>query len=447
MPSPNLTRPFWLIVFLASFTPTARADEKVTLKETFGPGYQYHVSARTELAGQMTVPDQKDPKQSKLLPLTGESAMEYDERILKADNGLVDKTFRIYRRLDLHRKVGDQPQEALLRPEVKRLIVLRHQNVQVPFSPDGPVTWEETDLVRTDVFVPALIGMLPEGAVNIGDHWNASKASLQVLTDMTKIEEGEVSCRLDKVMTLEKRHIARVEFSGSIRGLIEDGLSQQKLSGYFDFDLDSNHLSYVYLKGVHLLLDKDNKEAGKLEGRLILTRQANTRCKELTDEAVKAVRQDPDSDLMLLLYENPEQGVRFLYPRRWHVSESNDRQITMDGPEGSGLRLTFDAPARIPQAAQFLKESHDWFVDQKAKVLKTERVERIQTKPAVVDRFSLEVEIKEQKVVMAYYVTHQAQGAATLAARLTKDDLPALHKEVEAIARSLVIKSSGKKSN
>jgi hypothetical protein len=435
-----------LAAFIALFTTTARAEEKVLLKESFAPGYQYHVSARTELAGQMTVPDPKDPKQSNRLPLIGESAMEYDERVAKADKGgAVDKTLRIYRRLDLHRKVGDQPQEALLRSEARRLVVLRHQNVEVPFSPDGPLTWEETDLIRSDVFVPALIGLLPDTEVKIGDQWNASKPCLQELTDMTKIEEGDVSCRLDKVMTLEKRRVARIEFSGSLRGLIEDGLSQQKLSGYFDFDLDSNHLSYVYLKGVHLLLDKDGKEAGKLEGRLILTRQVNTRCKELTDEAVKAYRQEPDSELMLLLYDNPDQGIRFLYPRRWRVSESNDRQITLDGPEGSGLRLTFDAPERIPHAAQFLKESRDWFVDQKAKVLKIDNVERIQTKPSVVDRFSLEVDIKDQKVLMAYFVTHQAQGAATLAARLTKDDLPALRKEVEEIARSLVIKSSPKK--
>jgi hypothetical protein len=143
---------------------------------------------------------------------------------------------------------------------------------------------------------------------------------------------------------------------------------------------------------------------------------------------------------MLLLYDSPEQGVRFLYPRRWHVGEGNDRQITMDGPDGSGLRLTFDLPSRIPRAPQFLKDSRDWFADQKAKVQSIENVERVQTKPTEVDRFSLDVDIKDQKVLMAYYVTHQAQGAATLAARLTKEDLPALRKEVEGIARSLTIK-------
>ena len=40
-------------------------------------------------------------------------------------------------------------------------------------------------------------------------------------------------------MTMEKRRIARVDLSGTIRGITEDGPNQQKLTGYFDFDLDS----------------------------------------------------------------------------------------------------------------------------------------------------------------------------------------------------------------
>src|SRR5260370_9046099 len=293
----------------------------------------------------MTLSPQKDQKEPKLLPLTGESALEYDERILKADKeGQVDKTLRVYRGLALHRKVRDQPQEASLRPEVRRLVVLHHKGIEVPFSPDGPLTPPEIDLIRTDIFTPAFAGLLPDKAVKAGDRWKASQAAVQELTDMVKIKEGELECRLDKLMSIEKRRIARVDLSGAIRGLTEDGPNQQKLTGYFDFDLDSNYVSYFYLKGVHLLLDKDGKEAGKLEGRLILTRQVNTRSKELTDDAVKKVQQEPDSELMLLLYDNPEQGVRFLYPRRWHVCEGNDRQITMDGPHGSGLPLPFFRP-------------------------------------------------------------------------------------------------------
>src|SRR5260370_12497611 len=163
----------WFLLLAGFFLYSAEwawGEELVRLKEDLPPGYQYHVSGRTELSGQMTLSPQKDQKEPKLLPLTGESALEYDERILKADKeGQVDKTLRVYRGLALHRKVGDQPQEASLRPEVRRLVVLRHKGVEVPFSPDGPLTPPEIDLIRTDIFTPAFSGLLPDKAVKAGD--------------------------------------------------------------------------------------------------------------------------------------------------------------------------------------------------------------------------------------------------------------------------------------
>ena len=55
------------------------------------------------------------------------------------------------------------------------------------------------------------------------------------------------------------------------------------------------------------------------------------------------------------------------------------------------------------------------------------------------DHFALETEAADQKAVMDYYIARQANGGATLAARLTPDDVEALQKEVEGIARSLAI--------
>src|SRR5207302_7186095 len=146
---------------------------------------------------------------------TGKSAIEYDERVLTADtDGQVQKTFRIYRRIDFQRKVGERQQESTIRPGIRRLVVIRHENAEVPFSPDGPLTWGEIDLVRTDVFTPALLGLLPDQAVRRGDRWNATTAAVQELTDLERIEEGGVECRLEEVATLEGRHYARVAMKG-----------------------------------------------------------------------------------------------------------------------------------------------------------------------------------------------------------------------------------------
>jgi hypothetical protein len=100
--------------------------------------------------------------------------------------------------------------------------------------------------------------------------------------------------------------------------------------------------------------------------------------------------------------------------------------------------ITLDTPARIPSGAQFLTESRDWLIKQKARVLRTEEPRTVQAEPPL-EQFALEAEMGGQKFLMDYYVARQAQGGATLAARLAGADTAELRKEVERIARSLSV--------
>ena len=223
---------------------------------------------------------------------------------------------------------------------------------------------------------------MPDHSVRTGDRWLASVSAVRELTDLDRIDEGKVECRLEQVASSEGKSQARVALAGTVRGINEDGPNRQTLEGYFYFDLESNHLSYLYLKGIHSLLDKDGREVGRVEGRFAMTRKVNTTCPELSDEAIKTVALEPDADNTLLLYENPDLGVRFLYPRRWRVSAVRGTQITLDGVDGNGVMLTVDPPARAPGAAQFLTESRSWLVKQQARVVREEPARRVRCRSA-----------------------------------------------------------------
>jgi hypothetical protein len=365
--------------------------------------------------------------------------VEYDERVLDVEQDKhVRKTVRLCRRTDFRRTVGDRPQENSLRPQVRRLVLLRQQNKEVPFSPDGPLTWGEIDLIRTDVFTPALTGLLADHPVRLGDSWSATQGAIQELTDLERIEEGSLECRLEQFTTLQERRHARIAFHGTVRGTNEDGPNRQELDGYFYFDLVSNHLSYLYLQGKHFMLDKDGKEVGKIEGRFVLSRQVNTRAAELSEAALRGVTLEPSADNTLLLYDNPELGVRFVYPRRWHVAGVRGSQVALDSADGSGLLLTLDPLTRAPTGERFLAESRDWLGKQQARLLRVEAPRTVRAVP-ILEHFALETEMGKQKFIMDYYVTRQKHGGATLAARLLPRDLTALQKEVERIAQSVAV--------
>jgi hypothetical protein len=428
-----------LFASVAQVTSAAKAEEPVRLVERFTPGYQYHVSVRVDLGGSLTLPAEKGRPAPRQLAVNGDSAVEYDERVLALDkDGSVQKTVRLCRRTDFHRTIDGRAQQTGLRPAVRRLVVLRGDNTKVPFSPDGALTWAEIDLVRTDVFAPALAGLLADRPVGPGDRWVATEGAVRELTDMERIDEGKLECRLEQVTMAEGTRRARVALAGTVRGLNEDGPNRQYLEGYFYFDLESNHLSYLYLKGVHSLLDKDGREVGRVEGRFVMTRQRGTSCPELTDDGLKGVAVEPDADNTLLLYENPELGVKFLYPRRWRVGAIRGAQITLDGADGNGLLLTVDPPSRVPRGEQLLPESRDWLLKQRAQVVREEPVHRVRAEPAL-DAFALEAELGAQKFLMDYYILRQPAGGVTLAARVVPADREAARRELEKMARSITL--------
>ena len=383
-----------LLIFMASFISSVQgADDSVRLRENSPEGYHYHVNCRVEVTGSLTLPPEKEKAAPKQLPVRGSSLIDYDERVLSTKAGQVDKTLRIYRQVDFQRRIGDRPQEATIRPEVRRLVVLRLNHVEVPFSPDGPLMWGEIDLVRTDVFTPALTGLLPDGSVRPGDRWKATNSAVQELTDMERIEEGQVECRLDQVGMLQDRRQARVNFSGTVRGVNEDGPNRQRLEGFFYFDLESNHVSYLSVNGVSILLDKDGKEVGRVEGQFMLTRQANQRCRELSDEALRGLRVEPTEDNTRLLYDNPDLGVRFLYPRRWKVMGVRGQQVAVDEANGNGLLLTLEPAPQVPNGAQYQRESKDWLEQQRAKILAVDSPRRLSSDRGELEHFALEVHL------------------------------------------------------
>ena len=228
---------------------TLAAQDAVRLIEVFRPDYQYRVSCRVEIEGTLKLPAGKDAA-GPTLKISGTSTIKYDERVLSVAQGRVDKTVRKVQKMVFARKVGDQDQESKLRADLSLLVIQRIDNVEVPFSPQGPLLLGEIELVRTDVFTPALAGLLPKAPVKMGDDWPADFEALKELTDLEKITKGGLTCRCEGTDRVDA-HRARVGFKGVINGVGEDGPAQHDLEGYYIFDLKGNHISYLSLQGIH----------------------------------------------------------------------------------------------------------------------------------------------------------------------------------------------------
>jgi hypothetical protein len=176
-----------------------------------------------------------------------------------------------------------------------------------------------------------------------------------------------------------------------------------------------------------------------MEGVCVLTRRLKSSNADLKDAAVTRLKLEPDDENTLLLYENPDLGIKLQHSRRWRVGRVQGRQITLDETHGNGLLITVEPPKLIPTTEQFMRESKELLSQKKAKFAKSENPTRVANAPVELDRFSFEVELGTERTWMDYYVARQQLGGACFAARLLPDGRETMRKEVEKIARSLVV--------
>ena len=109
------------------------AEEPIRIQETFPAGYQYRVSSRVEITGSLSLPAEGTQAVPKSLPVTGTSAIDYDERILDiAADGLVQKTLRVFRRIDFqHIEPGGSNRPHGIRKTDQRQVLLRCPHLDI----------------------------------------------------------------------------------------------------------------------------------------------------------------------------------------------------------------------------------------------------------------------------------------------------------------------------
>jgi hypothetical protein len=417
-------------------------QEAIRFAEDFRTGHAYKVDVQVKLTGRIALPSQEKGKPPQVVPLTGTSRVVYEERLLAPDAANTVKAVRAYREVDFRRVTGTLTQDAGIRPSVRRMVVIKNGPKKAPFSPDGPLTWGEIDVVRTDVFNPAAVpGLLPGGPVKPGQSWRASAAAVAELTDMEKVDEGELTVEFLGVTTVDGKRLAKLKIAGTVRGVNEDGPNRQKLDGTAYFDLGANLLTYLSLRGTHELINGQTGQIdGLIEGQFTMIRSAIALPADLSDASLRGLDLKPGADNTLLLYDSPDLGVRLLYPRSWRVDAAQGRQLTLvRGQTGAGMLITVEPQSRVPSADAYLKETTQFLQKEKAQITAVDRPTRVRADPVQLDTFAVEAVLGADRVRLEYAVLRQTDGGVTVAARLPAAAAGELRPEVERIIRSLAV--------
>jgi hypothetical protein len=416
-------------------------NQVYTLKESFQEGASYHVESSVRLQGRLSLPAQAQ-KESQDIQFRGEGRIRYTERVLTPlEDGEAIRTVRLYQQVEMQRRVGEATQETTVRPHVRRLVLLAHRGKRAPFSPDGPLTWGELDLIRTDPFCPILMtGLLPQKAVAVGDKWKVTAAAVRELTDLDTIQEGGLEVELIGPTQVQQKQLLRLKLSGVVRGSNGDGQHVHHLDGTIYYDPQWPGITYLSLKGTHHLLNEKGQPGGTIEGYFVLNRSAAHELPpKLQDSALSGLNLKPTPENTRLLFEDHQSGLRFLYPRSWRVGMVRGRQITIDHVQGAGILLTLESSTKMPTPEGYYQEVVAFLRQRQAQWQKLHGPHSGGTPPNTLIRFGIRAKWDKGEEQLEYALVYQPEGGVIAAARLPLNQVETLLPEMEQIFRSLQV--------
>ena len=281
-------------------------------------------------------------------------------------------------------RVGGQLSSPSLRNERSRIVVRIDGGLLSPWSPQGPLTPKELELLPSLGDPLLLSALLPDRAVAVGENWTPAAWVGPALAGAEVALNGQVNCQLDAVR--DGKAIIRV--TGKINVATKGATSETKLDGVLHYDLKSAAIANAELTQI------EERSIGPLMPGMSLTLKSAVRrtpapaSAAFSDADLAAIPATPPTE-MLRLEHLTSFGVALQCDREWMPFHQTGQLLVLRLLDRGGLiaqcNLT-PAPTVTPGKRTSDQEFQEDIVrtlgDQLTKILSAEEV-RLPSGPAI----------------------------------------------------------------
>jgi hypothetical protein len=302
------------------------ADEKVMLREELQAGDTWSVTIKFDAKGNQNAPagDKATP-----LPFAAQGQFAYEEKVMPIDpeaKDLAGRTVRFYTQASLESSVRDSRTTRTLREAVRVVVNEIRGGRPFLFSPSGPLTVEEFDMLQGEAPMNTLLvgQLLSPELVAPGDAWKPADAVVAALLNLDAITTNAGEVKLVEV----KDATARFEIGGKIEGQVSGATTKQALTGQIVFDRARKKIARI-----ELTRDDDRgrgpvSHALKAQSSLTIERSFDA-VAHVNSEAVANLPLAANAATEQLVYTQTDGQYRFHFPRGWAVLLNNPRVTLM----------------------------------------------------------------------------------------------------------------------
>lgn len=301
-----------VILFTACLT-TAQAAESYDLTSAMKSGYAQAVRTAVEVKGDLKL--NSDGKDVLTVPMLAQADLQYAERFLAIKAGGSLRAARHYEKAEATIQIKNTELKQNLREE-RRLLVAQYRGEEaVLFSPLGPLTREELELVDGPGASSVLSAILPGKKVAIGQEWKLTNQTLARLLGLEAVSEQKIIAKLTKV----EGSLAILTLDGKVTGAVGGVSSEIDLHGKANFDLKKRAVTWLALQY------QENRSVGHAQPGYEATIRVRTvvepaaTAPQLADAALTRLPLEAKAGQTLIEFRAEKAGIDLSHDRRWRV--------------------------------------------------------------------------------------------------------------------------------
>jgi hypothetical protein len=314
-----------LTVILGLTVAVPLRAETYTLAETPAEGDHFRVAIETKLAGVLKV-----TRENKSVPVKIAATNEHAfvERVLATDRDVTRRALRYYSNAVSRATVDGESVVRTLPTERRLIVAQRTGDALLCYSPAGPLTRSELEVVSEHFETLHLAGLLPGRAVAVGDTWKLSATVAQSLCLFEGLIAHELSGKLEAV----NGEVATIRLAGTAKGIENGALANLTIEATIQFDLTRKRIAAVEWK------QKDVRDQGPVTPGAEVETTTRLRREPLDATPVEFGAQtlarvpegdEPPAGMRQLVHRDPKGRYQLLHDRDWHVVGQTDHHLVM----------------------------------------------------------------------------------------------------------------------
>lgn len=310
-------------LLLGSLLATARA-ETVDFQSGRNTSCVDHVEVTIEVAGQQKQIDEKNQWVNSDMRVT--AGFEYDERTLRVaiNDTSRTRTIRSYDKAGATISFDDMEVTPILREDRRIIVSDWNKGKLTLFSPNGPLTTGELDLINVHGNSMLLDQLLPTETLAEGDKFTPSRLAWGSALRLDLV--AEFDCEAEIVSVDE--NTAMIETKGKIEGAVDGAETQIDLHARMQYSRKAKRVTWF------AMVIEEERSVGQIgpgldvAARVQVKLTPTTLPDSLSDAVIDPLQTSPESEVTSLAYTSPIQAWNLAHDRQWIVTQE-DEQFTV----------------------------------------------------------------------------------------------------------------------